>query len=171
MGQQKDWCSRRSTQVNTGYYLGQSSYLGRNITKYSTFAREVFRDRLTGFFRRDDLQIKLKCSWVIWRMANSHKIAWGKPIRQYECHKWNLRLWLISNPFTLKSKWCCVNVWPYVTIKKIGLQLYCENKQPRLKAQNGHYSYFYLKVMFVGWNVRTVNKSPFVPRMNTICGP
>ena len=30
MGQQKDWCSRRSTQVNTGYYLGQSSYLGRN---------------------------------------------------------------------------------------------------------------------------------------------
>ena len=30
MGQQKDWCSRRSTQVNTSYYLGQSSYLGRN---------------------------------------------------------------------------------------------------------------------------------------------
>ena len=31
MGQQKDWCSRRSTQVSTSYYLGQSSYLGRNI--------------------------------------------------------------------------------------------------------------------------------------------
>ena len=31
MGQQKDWYSRRSTQVNTSYYLGQSSYLGRNI--------------------------------------------------------------------------------------------------------------------------------------------
>ena len=32
MGQQEDWCSRRSTQVNTSYYLGQSSYLGRNIS-------------------------------------------------------------------------------------------------------------------------------------------
>ena len=30
MGQQKDWCSRGSTQVNTSYYFGQSSYLGRN---------------------------------------------------------------------------------------------------------------------------------------------
>ena len=30
MGQQKDWCSLRSTEVNNSYYLGQSSYLGRN---------------------------------------------------------------------------------------------------------------------------------------------
>ena len=30
MAQQKDWCSHRSTQVITSYYLGQSSYLGRN---------------------------------------------------------------------------------------------------------------------------------------------
>ena len=35
MGQQKDWCSRMSTQMNTSYYLGQSSYLGRNT--YSPF--------------------------------------------------------------------------------------------------------------------------------------
>ena len=39
MGQQKDWCSRRSTQVNTSYYLGQSSYLGRNIVTTSTYKK------------------------------------------------------------------------------------------------------------------------------------
>ena len=41
MGQQKDWCLSRSTQVNTSYYLGQSSYLGRNIgIKYELNGRK-----------------------------------------------------------------------------------------------------------------------------------
>ena len=51
MGQQKDWCSRRSTQVNTGYYLGQSSYLGRNKDMLNT---DLFTEGILSKTQGDD---------------------------------------------------------------------------------------------------------------------
>ena len=81
MGQQKDWCSRRSAQVNTAYYLGQSSYLGRNNNKVP-FQKQGRSDEQPVHIRRGAFQKAIRYrTYHFWNPSfpghNHHKIRTG----------------------------------------------------------------------------------------------